>query len=105
MTATSATVRFGAKGATEVDSSIRLSGSTYIRCCTYEDAPPILVIEDAPADVSITTPDRKQVTEEDIKLGRRLAEAVALYVAELERFAAGTGEAGQGTDEPSGVAA
>jgi hypothetical protein len=105
MTPTSATIRFGANGVAKVDSSIRLSGSTYIRCCTYDDAPPILVIEDAPADVSITTPDRKQVTEEDVKFGHRLADAVARYVAELERCAAGTGEAGQGTGEPSGVAA
>ena len=105
MTATSATVRFGTEGVAEVDSSIRLSGSTYIRCCTYDDAPPILVIEDAPADVSITTPDRKQVTEEDVKLGHRLAEAVALYVAELERCAAGTGADVASADEPAGQAA
>src|SRR5947208_2796279 len=105
MTATSVTVRFGADGAAGVDSSIRLSGSTYIRCCTYADAPPILVIEEAPVDVSITIPDRKQVTEEDIRLGHRLADAVALYVAELERRVAGTGEAGPGAGEPSGRAA
>jgi hypothetical protein len=105
MTRTSVTVRFGAKGMTEVDSSIRLSGNAHIQCCTYDDAPPILVIEDAPADISITTPDRKQVTEEDIKLAHRLADAVARYVAELERYAAGTGEAEQDAGEPSGVAA
>lgn len=102
MTATSVTVRFGAGGAAVMDSSVRLSGSTYIRCCTYDDTPPILVIEEAPVDISITVPDRKRVTGEDVKLGHRLAEAVARYVAELERLAAGTGEAGH---EPSGVAA
>jgi hypothetical protein len=33
----------------------------------------------------ITVPDRDQVTEDDVALGRLLAEAVGLYVAELER--------------------
>ena len=88
MTATSASLRFGASGVTEVGSSVRLSGQTYLRCCVYEDGPPILVIEEGPVDISITTPDRKQVTEEDVKLGHRLAEVVARYVAELEKLAA-----------------
>src|SRR5690348_10627180 len=101
MTDTAASVRFGTNGAAEMDSSVRLSGSTYVRCCTYDDAPPILVIEEPPVDISITTPDRKQVTEEDIKLAHQLADAVARYVAELERLAAGTGEAEQGNGEPS----
>jgi hypothetical protein len=105
MTATSASVRFGASGAAEVGSSIRLSGNAHIQCCIYDDAPPILVIRDAPADVSITTPDRRQVTGEDIRLGHRLADAVARYVAELERLAAGTGEDKAGTDEAAEKAA
>jgi hypothetical protein len=105
MTATSVTVRFGASGAAEVGSFVRLSGSAHIQCCTYEDDPPILIIEDAPADVSITTPDRKQVSEEDIRLAHRLADAVARYVAELERLAAGTGEDNTSTDDAAGRAA
>ena len=38
MTATSASVRFGADGAAGVESFVRLTGDTYIRCCTYDDA-------------------------------------------------------------------
>ena len=37
MTATSE-VRFGADGAVKVQSYVRLTDSTYIHCCTYEDA-------------------------------------------------------------------
>ena len=87
MTATSE-VRFGADGTAKVQSYIRLTGSTWIRCCTYEDAPPILTIQDGPADITITNPGQGDVTEEDVRLGRELAEAVNLYVAELEKFAA-----------------
>ena len=37
MTATSE-VRFGADGTAKVQSYVRLTGSTWIRCCTYDDA-------------------------------------------------------------------
>ena len=46
MTATSASVRFGADGAAKVQSYVRLTASTYIHCCTYDDAAPILAIQD-----------------------------------------------------------
>ncbi len=87
MTATSE-IRFGADGAAKVQSYVRLTDSTYIRCCTYEDAAPILTIQDGPADVTITNPGRGEVTEEDVKFGRLLAEAAARYAAELEKHAA-----------------
>ena len=87
MTATSA-VRFEADGAAKVQSYIRLTASTYIRCCTYDDHAPILAIQDGPADITITNPGRGEVTEEDVTFGRQLAEAVTRYVAELERRAA-----------------
>ena len=86
MTATSE-VRFGADGAAKVQSYIRLTGSTWIRCCTYDDAPPILTINDGPAEITITNPCRGEVTEEDVRLGRLLAEAVTRYAAELENHA------------------
>ena len=35
MTETSASVRFGADGAAKVESYVRLTASTFIRCCTY----------------------------------------------------------------------
>jgi hypothetical protein len=92
MTATSE-VRFGADGAAKVQSYLRLTGSTWIRCCTYEDAPPILTINDGPAEITITNPGRGEVTEEDVRLGRMLAEAVARYAAELEKHAANSATA------------
>ena len=87
MTATSE-VRFGPDGTAKVQSYVRLTDSTYIRCCTYEDAAPILTIQDGPAEITITNPGRGEVTEEDVRLGRLLAEAVARYAAELEKHAA-----------------
>ena len=55
MTAT-AEVRFSADGTAKVQSYVRLTASTYIRCCTYDDAAPILTITDGPADITITSP-------------------------------------------------
>jgi|SRR5271165_309470 len=88
MTETSASVRFGANGEATVQSYVRLTASTYIRCCTYEDAAPILTIQDGAADITITSPGRGEVTEEDVRFGRVLAEAVARYAAELDKLAA-----------------
>ena len=70
MTATSASVRFSADGAATVQSYVRLTGSTFIRCCTYDDAAPILTIQDGPADITITNPGRGEVTEDDVRFGR-----------------------------------
>jgi hypothetical protein len=85
MTATSASVRFGASGVTGVESFVRLTGSTFIQCCIYDDIAPILAVKDAHVDVSITVPGGDEVTEDDVTVGRLLAEAVGQYVAELER--------------------
>jgi hypothetical protein len=38
----------------KVQSYVRLTGSTYIRCCTYDDHAPILTIQDGPAEITIT---------------------------------------------------
>ena len=105
MTASSE-VRFGADGAAKVQSYVRLTASTYIHCSTYADAAPILTIQDGPADITITNPGRGEVTEEDIRLGRKLAEAVNLYAAELEKHAAKNHAAtAADADEPAGQAA
>jgi hypothetical protein len=87
MTATSE-VRFSADGPVKVQSYLRLTASTFIRCCTYEDEAPILTIQDGPADITITNPGRGEVTEDDVAFGRQLAEAVNRYAAELEKLAA-----------------
>jgi hypothetical protein len=104
VTATSE-VRFGADGAAKVQSYVRLTDSTYIHCCTYEDAAPILTIQDGPADITITNPGRGDVTEDDVRVGRLLAEAVNRYAAELEKHAATNPATAADADDPAGRAA
>jgi len=87
-----AEVRFGEHGEAKVQSYVRLTASTYIHCCTYDGAAPILAIQDGPADITITNPGQGEVTEDDVAFGRALAEAVARYVAELDRLAAGSSD-------------
>jgi hypothetical protein len=103
MTATSE-IRFGADGTAKVQSYVRLTDSTYIHCCTYPDAPPILTIQDGPAEITITNPGRGEVTEDDVRFGRLLAEAVTRYAAELEKLAA-TDQAGAADPDSAGQAA
>ena len=106
MTATSASVRFSASGVTGVDAFVRLTGHSHIQCCVYDDIAPILAIQDGPADITITNPGQGEVTEEDVRFGRLLAEAVTRYAAELEKLAAGNGAAtAANLDEPGGQAA
>jgi hypothetical protein len=93
MTTTQATIRLGADGAIRVEPFIRLTGHTHILCCTYEDSAPILAIDDGTVSLSVTVPDTAQVTGEDLKWGRALADAVARYVAGLEQRAAIQGSA------------
>jgi hypothetical protein len=104
MTETTASVRFGAKGEASVQSYVRLTASTYIRCCTYQDTAPILTIQDGAADITITAPGRGEVTEQDVAFGRLLTEAVARYAAELDRLAARNRGAADRPD-PAGQAA
>jgi hypothetical protein len=104
MTATSE-VRFDADGAAKVRSYVRLTDSTYIHCCTYDDAAPILTIQDGPADITITNLGQGEVTEEDVRFGRLLAEAVNRYAAELEKHAAANPATAAGADDPAGRAA
>jgi len=104
MTATSE-IRFGPDGMAKVQSYIRLTDSTWIRCCTYEDEAPILTIQDGPADITITNPGRGEVTEEDVRFGRLLAEAAVRYAAELERLAAKDHATAAGDDESARRAA
>ena len=87
MTDSSAQVRFGSAGVAQVASFVHLTGHSYIGCFTYDDQAPVLAIKDQHIDVSITAADRSQVTDEDLLMARVLAEAVAEYVAELERRA------------------
>ena len=105
MTATSASIRFGENGEARVQSHIRLTASTHIHCCTYDDAAPILSIHDGQVDIVITNPGRGEVTEDDVTFGRALAEAVTRYAAELEELAARNRPAVADPDDTAGRAA
>jgi hypothetical protein len=84
---------------------VHLDGGAWIQCCTYPDRAPVLAIDSGSVEVSVGARDFEHVTAEDVALARQLAATVAEFVAELERCAAGTGEAGPGTDQPAGRAA
>jgi hypothetical protein len=86
-------VRFSADRSAEVDASLHLTGNSFIHCCTYPADPPILSVKDRHVSVTVTVPDRHKVTSEDLDTARRLADAVAAYITELERHVAGPGTA------------
>jgi hypothetical protein len=81
---TSAYIKFRPDGVAAVDAGLRLSGASFIMCCTYPDQPPILSVDDRHVSVTVTVPDSARVTPEDLDTARRLADAMALYIAELE---------------------
>jgi hypothetical protein len=97
MTPTSAYIRFDPDGMTGVDTALRLSGATNIQCYTYDDSPPILVINDRHVRVSVAVPGADRVTAEDLETAQRLADAAARYRADLERRIAAQGPAAEGT--------
>jgi hypothetical protein len=78
-------VGFECGGAVEVSATARLNGGSRIYCHTYADSAPILSVVDEHVRLSVSVPDPDQVTKDDVTWGRLLAEAVAKYVAELER--------------------
>jgi hypothetical protein len=100
-----AEVRFGEDGKITVQSYLRLTASTYIRCCTYDDAAPILTIHDGPADITITNPGRSEITDDDVAFGHLLADAVNRYAVELENKLAAQQSAATGPADPAGQAA
>jgi hypothetical protein len=105
MTATSASVQFGTGGVVGVQSSLRLTGDSYVTCYTYDDRAPILGIDDAHVKVSITVPDISRVTADDVTWARLLAAAVTRYVAELEQLATADRESPAGPGAAPGQAA
>jgi len=79
-----------------VDASLRISGGSFIYCHTYLDDPPILSVKDRHVSVTVTVPDSSRVTPQDLDAARRLADAVAAYIAELETRMAAQGPAAEG---------
>jgi hypothetical protein len=84
MLASDACIRFRSDGSAGVDASLRISGGSYICCHTYPDDAPILSVQDRHVLVSVSVPDRHKITPGDLDTARRLADAVAAYIAELE---------------------
>jgi hypothetical protein len=89
-------VRFSSDGPPGVDASLRVSDRTFIHCCIYPADAPILSVQDAHVSVSVSVPDRHKVTPGDLDTARRLADAVAAYIAELEARMAAQGSAAEG---------
>ena len=85
MTASTAYLKVQSDGLTGVNASLYVSGRSHIMCCTYPDRPPILALTDRCVSVSVTVPDRQQVTAGDLDVARHLADVVAEYIADLER--------------------
>jgi hypothetical protein len=78
-----ATIRLHADGRIGVEPFIRLTDDTNVMCCTYDDQAPIVAIDDGNVSVSITVPDVRHVTRQDVNRAMKLADAVARYIAEL----------------------
>ena len=84
MITSDACIRFSSDGPAGVDAALHLSGCSFIYCHTYPEAPPILSVRDRHVSVRVTVPHSGRVTPEDLDTARRLADAVAAYIAELE---------------------
>jgi len=68
--------------------SVLLGTGVRIACSTYPDRPesgPILSISTGDLNLMISPATRGPATDDDLATARRLAEAVAAYVAEIER--------------------
>ena len=89
-------IRLYPKGAIRVDACLRLTGDSYITCCIYTDAPPILCFEDEHVSVTVSPSDHKQVTAEDVAQAHRLADALATYIAELDKHVTTSGTSAEG---------
>lgn len=83
MTAT-AEVRFAADGSITVQSYVRLTDSTHIQCCIYPDIAPILTISDSRANITLTNPGMGEVTEDDVRFARELADAATRYATDMQ---------------------
>jgi len=81
---TMTTIRLGPKGPIRVGAELRVSGDSFIACHSYTDHPPILQVEDEHVSVSISSRAPNHVTADDVAQAHRLADALAVYVAELE---------------------
>jgi hypothetical protein len=89
---TAATIRLSPKGPIRVGAELRLSGDSFIACHIYTDHPPILQAEDEHVSVSISPRDPRHVTADDVAQAHRLADALARYIAELDKHVTAPGK-------------
>jgi len=85
-------IRLYPKGAIRVDAALRLTGDSWIACHIYTDHPPILAFEDEHVSVSISPSDPKHVTADDVAQAHRLADALAGYIADLDKHVTAPGK-------------
>jgi hypothetical protein len=85
-------IRLYPKGGIRVDAALRLTSDSWIACHIYTDNPPILSFEDEHVSVSISPADPKHVTAEDVAQAHRLADALAAYIAELDKHVTAPGK-------------
>lgn len=81
-------IRLYPKGAIRVDACLHLTGDSFIACHIYTDHPPILCFDDEHVSVTVSAGDPKHVTPEDVAQAHRLADALATYIAELDKHVA-----------------
>ena len=81
-------IRFYPNGPIRVDAALRLTGDSFIACHIYTDNPPILSFEDEHVSVTVSARDPKHVTADDVAQAHRLADALAAYIAELDKHVA-----------------
>ena len=85
-------IRLYPKGGIRVDAALRLTGDSWIACHIYTDNPPILSFEDEHVSVSISPAEPTHVTAEDVAQAHRLADALARYIAELDKHVTDPGK-------------
>jgi hypothetical protein len=78
-------IRLYPNGPIRVDAALRLTGDSFIACHIYTDTPPILTVEDEHVSVTVHPADPKHVTPDDLAQAQRLADALAAYIAELDK--------------------
>ncbi len=86
MIPSTAHIRFGPDGTARVEAALRLTPGSHIRCCTYDDRPAIVTVNDGHVSVTLTVPDPAQVSVDDLDAAVRLAEALTEYIADLRRW-------------------
>jgi hypothetical protein len=93
---TVSTIRLNPTGTIRIGAELRLTRDSFIACHIYTDHPPILQVEDEHVSVSFSPPDPEHVTADDVAQAHRLADALAEYIADLDKHVTTPGETAEG---------